>query len=329
MGVYKKAIITEQGEAALAQAMAGNEVIRFSHARISDYTYPTGTDFRKLTELQDIKQEIIPSNVQIMNESTISVRTLFENKAVLTEYLIQNIGLYIMIGDREILFSVSQAETPDLMPVYNGIAPSSFLYNIFLAVSQADEISVNVNPAGTATIQDIIELQESIDDLNHSKVTSDNGNISDTVSRIEVPATADRYPILEEGKVSGLFGKVQKCLDSLKTDKIDIMNGDVANTKVSKFEAAAASFPVPAAGESPKVLWGKMKKFTEDFKNWYTGVCTIGSIVNNCTSSAANRPLSAAQGKVLMDLYTQLNGDLVNISKYTSGAASINTTYVR
>ena len=41
----------------------------------------------------------------------------------------------------------------------------------------------------------------------------------------------------------------------------------------------------------------------------------IGHIVNNCVTNNPNLPLSAAQGKVLMDLYTRLNGEfeLTNI----------------
>lgn len=35
-------------------------------------------------------------------------------------------------------------------------------------------------------------------------------------------------------------------------------------------------------------------------------------IVNNCVTDNAKLPLSAAQGKALMDLYTKLNSDLGN-----------------
>ena len=38
-----------------------------------------------------------------------------------------------------------------------------------------------------------------------------------------------------------------------------------------------------------------------------TGVCLLGHIVNNCVTNNPNLPLSAAQGKALMDLYTVLN----------------------
>lgn len=89
--------------------------------------------------------------------------------------------------------------------------------------------------------------------------------------------------------------------------KVDSIGGDTADTLVSAFDASSDSFPVPAAKEKARTRWGKMKKFTEDFRNWMTGVCLIGQIVNNCVTDRTDLPLSAAQGKVLMDLYTVLN----------------------
>lgn len=50
-------------------------------------------------------------------------------------------------------------------------------------------------------------------------------------------------------------------------------------------------------------------RFLRDMKAGFQFVLHTGSIVNNCTSEAENLPLSAKQGKVLMDLYTQLNSD--------------------
>lgn len=51
---------------------------------------------------------------------------------------------------------------PDQVPAYNGVAPSSFIFNLCLAVAQAAEIRVTVDPAGTVTIQDILEIREQL-----------------------------------------------------------------------------------------------------------------------------------------------------------------------
>lgn len=100
--------------------------------------------------------------------------------------------------------------------------------------------------------------------------------------------------------------------DSLDTElkkRVASSGGDISNTKIATADSITTEFPVPAAGDTPKAFLGKMKKFAEDFKNLKTGLLTIGMLVNNCTTNNANLPLSAAQGKVLMDLYTQLNGE--------------------
>jgi len=105
--------------------------------------------------------------------------------------------------------------------------------------------------------------------------------------------------------------------------KVTANGGDISNTKIVTAETITTEFPAPAAGEAPKTFVGKMKKFVEDFKNWKTGVCLLGQIVNNCVSSDTNKPLAAAQGKVLMDLYNVLNTNLKGYLKYVKSTKNI------
>lgn len=86
--------------------------------------------------------------------------------------------------------------------------------------------------------------------------------------------------------------------------------GDLSEMTVKTLEEVKTEFPVPVAGESTKTFLGKVKKFFEDTKNWMTGVCMLGQLVNNCVTNRSDLPLAAAQGKVLMDLYTQLYSDM-------------------
>ncbi len=119
--------------------------------------------------------------------------------------------------------------------------------------------------------------------------------------------------------VKGSYFATKGEMEELDGKKVDASGGNISDTKVSEFETREDVFPEPQEGDTQKTLWGKIKKFVEDFRDWYTGVCLIGHIVNNCTSNASNLPLSAAQGKVLMDLYTKLNSDLLKtkISVYS------------
>ena len=88
--------------------------------------------------------------------------------------------------------------------------------------------------------------------------------------------------------------------------------GDIADTKAVSFQDNSTSWPVPAAGETVKVILGKIKKHLEDLASWRPTVSLIANIVDNCTSTNADKPLSAKQGKVLQDQITQVNSEFLN-----------------
>lgn len=61
-------------------------------------------------------------------------------------------------------------------------------------------------------------------------------------------------------------------------------------------------------------------KFLRNVKAGFKLVSFVGDIVNNCVTDNANLPLSAAQGKKLMDLYTVLNTnfkEMLTVNTYT------------
>ena len=86
------------------------------------------------------------------------------------------------------------------------------------------------------------------------------------------------------------------------------------------FEDYSGSTTVPDAATAIGNIKSKGKLSTtfSNIKAAFKGACLIGQIINNCVTDNAKLPLSAAQGKALMDLYTKLNSDL-------AGKADINT----
>ena len=166
MGVYKSAIITAAGINLVAESLTGDKTISFSNAKTSSYAYPEETNFSELTDLQDVMQSVEPSSAQVINGNIVQATVRFSNEKVENDYLIQTIGLYAKINDEEeILFSVLQAITPDQMPKQNPVSPTAYIYNIQTVVNQASQITVTVNPAGTATVQDILNLKKYIEDM--------------------------------------------------------------------------------------------------------------------------------------------------------------------
>ncbi len=117
--------------------------------------------------------------------------------------------------------------------------------------------------------------------------------------------------------------------DELKKElmkKVDV-NGDISEMIVKTLDDITNEFPIPKNGEKSRTFMGKVRKFFEDFNAFKTGIMTLGQLVNNCVTDNPKLPLSAAQGKVLMDLYTVLNTKIacgeIDLSAYgiTSGQA--------
>ena len=252
MGVYRAAIVTESGQNLIAQALANEKPLIFTSAKTSSYSYPVGTNVPALTGLQDVVQSVMPFDSKVLGGNVAQVSVRFDNDGVDQTYRIETIGLYAKIeGGTETLFSVTQATTPDEMPVQSDISPSAYIYNIQHTVQNASQITLTVNPAGTATVQDIMD--------------------------IESPEFDD------SGTVEGI-----------------------------------SSFP-----SFLETMKSKMN-FFQFFRNLKAGlqfVLHAGQIVNNCVTDNAGLPLSAAQGKVLKDLYTQLYSDMqshfVDMSNFT------------
>ena len=82
------------------------------------------------------------------------------------------------------------------------------------------------------------------------------------------------------------------------------------------FEDYSGSTTVPDAATAINNIKskGKLSTIVSNVKAAFKGACLIGQIVNNCVTNNAKLPLSAAQGKALMDLYTQLNSDLASVN---------------
>ncbi|MBC5712517.1 hypothetical protein H8S75_31950 [Hungatella sp. L12] len=98
-------------------------------------------------------------------------------------------------------------------------------------------------------------------------------------------------------------------------------NWDKADTALKNldtptFEDYSGSTTVPDAATAINNIKskGKLSTILSNMKAAFKGVCLIGQIVNNCVTNNSKLPLSAAQGKELMDLYTVLNSNLDNIT---------------
>lgn len=212
MGQYSKAIITAAGQSLIAKAIAGEAQLNITKAKTSDYKYPDDTDYKALTDMEGIKQVLDSPETKVLSNDLIQTRVLFSNEEIKTTYYIHNIGLYANDGTKEVLFCIVNAAIPDEMPQYNGVAATSYIYNIQNAIQDAETIHITVSPAGNATIQDVMERVDGI-----------GGDISETVIETLEPIDT-KYPVPSAGETTKVFmGKVKKYIEDTNPLNADLV----------------------------------------------------------------------------------------------------------
>lgn len=187
MGIYNSAVITNTGQALLAQSVAGND-LKFTTVKTSNYTYPSGTSLADLTTLTGIKQSKNITGATVYNSRVIKVSAMVDNAGVTAEYSINTIGVYATVGTAaEQLFAVITAQEADKMPAFNS-RPYSYIYDMNMTMQGTANITVTVNNAGFVNINDLNNALEGIN-ANIEALETDKINVSDIVDSLESSAT--------------------------------------------------------------------------------------------------------------------------------------------
>ena len=165
MGSFNSTIITAKGHALMAKVASGASM-QFTRIRTSDYQYPVGTNFEELTSLSSVKQTTLVSSVSRINDVAVKVSGAFTNAELSKGYYLRVIGLYANDPDEgEILYSITTANQADWIPPNNGISASSILIDLITIVSNATNVTIDVDPNAVATVTDLNMVKTEISDI--------------------------------------------------------------------------------------------------------------------------------------------------------------------
>jgi hypothetical protein len=123
---------------------------------------------------------------------------------------------------------------------------------------------------------------------------------------MKIPEGGDPIDIAD---ITGNF----ETLDIEINKKANTSGGDISDTTIKNVDVITTEFPVPSAGESSKIFFGKVRKFIQDFIAIKDTLLTLSKLVNNGQTTASGFALDARYGKTLADQITKLNTDLTNI----------------
>ena len=229
MGLYNGSVITNAGAAMIASAIAGGKTVEFTAVKTSSHVYSSGTNLAELTSISNIVQSISPSSVQVYNETTVQVVARFSNANVVNTYSVNTLGVYAKYtGGSETLLAVITAVTPDVVESGTGTSLAAYVYNVQMVISNAPQVTLTVNDAGTATTADLNRIAQ-------EKVQAIGGDLSQTIINSATSSSAS-FPALNIGDT------MQVMLGKLIKLRADIVSG--LDDKATKNNLQSLDTPV-------------------------------------------------------------------------------------
>ena len=128
-------------------------------------------DLQQLTELPSLMQYGVINNVADSSQDSnivIGVELVFNNQDLANGYNINTIGLFAKENgkDKEILYAITTAITPESMPDFKNKVLFKFNVTMFVAVSQADSVTVNVTDNGVVTQEQLSAvIKQTVDSI--------------------------------------------------------------------------------------------------------------------------------------------------------------------
>ena len=159
MAEFRAMVITNSGQELIAKTLAGELELQFTKICLTDTAY-TDAQLLELSTLNNICQSASISRVSKTSESAIQVEGVVLNVNLTTGYYIQTLGLFAKdLNNNEVLYAACGATIPGWMPPYNGSTISGCNLKLITMVSNTSNISLTVDPAAIATIEDLNSLE--------------------------------------------------------------------------------------------------------------------------------------------------------------------------
>ena len=249
MAIFKDTTITDNGRALIADTLANNKQIIFTRMITSSKIYEDSTDVSKLTNIDEIKQTVSMS--KISQEGTrVRLNAVFTNSTVNTSYKIQTIGLYAKTGTgNEILYSITRAKEPDVMPATNGINLATVEIDLITEINNSNGATILMNPSTLVTTSNLVAELEKIAGLEFGGNIQDIGNKAkgkfyyDSVTKFYYECIEDNsLTYNDSGKFRAISNKpISDKLEKLfKVEKqtVNIHNGTVTFVKQGNIVSA-------------------------------------------------------------------------------------------
>ena len=167
-------IITTKGRQLQAKVEAG-ATLKLTKMKIGSGTLPVGQQLENLTDLVEPKQNIGIASKEVMKDGLCKISAIISNHELHAGYYVKELGVYAEDpDDGEILFAITSDTAPDYLPAQGGATVVSQEFAVYIAVSNAAEITATIDPTALATMGYVdLSIRE------YTKITDKGSDISE------------------------------------------------------------------------------------------------------------------------------------------------------
>lgn len=194
MALFYAAVMTNDGAALLAAALAGTAKIEFTTLVAGDGEYTEGersvAALQARTALKSQKQSVAFSSIVVESDTSVHLTAALDNEELLAGYYVNEVGLYAVDAlDPDavpVLYSISVAQVADYMPPYNGLTPTTIVQEYYATVDNSANVTIEAG-AGAYALADDLADQVAKEAAFETAQASENAAAWDGINRIMLP----------------------------------------------------------------------------------------------------------------------------------------------
>ena len=179
---YLQIKLTNRGKELIQRTLEDGTELEFKEVRLSSQPY-SQDELEDLTDLDNIQQTATLSQAKRLTDGNIKLSTLFNNEGVSNGFTVNTIGVYVTNPDQveetneetnpdqvdeTILYGVTSTDEHPFYMAPHSVNPISLTLNLTVGIGEAENFSINVNPAGTASQEDMNSIKDLVQQLENA-----------------------------------------------------------------------------------------------------------------------------------------------------------------
>ena len=328
-------VITKRGMQLLIKVLASESMLKFTRVEVGTGGLPAGYDPASMTKLNRYKMDGVISRCKADGDVA-KITMQLSSAGVESGFIMSEIGIYAEDPDLgDILYAyLDLGDDPQYIYAEGGQAQKFLMFTLEVAIEEAAKVSAYINPAGLITRAEFEgELRAVKEEL-----ARENQKTREEFEELKNSAgSAEEYdPDSETPYHAGDFymyqGVLYKCIkdtmgewDPECWERTDAL-GEIGKVKDwlsgienPEFDDSGVVETIKSFPDFLKTFVSRMNlfQFLQNLRAGLQFVLHREQVIDNCETEAEDLPLSAKQGKVLMEMHTKILYIVIPASGWT------------